>query len=651
MRTSWDHTECQNLKNALSKEWLETNGLGGYASSTIIGANTRRHHGLLVAALQPPGARHVLLSKLEDRVLVDGHESHLSTNLYSGTVFPHGFNIQNEFRLRPWPTFRYASTGFEIEKSLCLIHGENTLVAAYHNRNTTGTVTLAVRPLLAFRDFNKLAKRNDAARFAVERQGHIFSVQPYPALPRLYFRLAPAPSRADAKSDWYFRFTYPVDQARGFEFQEDLFSPVEFTFPIPAGQTVHLIATTETHDDTPAAEALLESERVRRQQYADRDPARSAMLASTDAFIAQRDGVGPTIITGFPWFADSGRGAMVAFPGVLLSTKRFDMARRVLATFARYCDRGLLPNSFSDDGKPSYNAADAPLWFIVAAWKLWKASRADDSIADLIPTLRDIVKHYQAGTRFDIYADDDALINAGKPGTQLTWMDVKLDAYIPTPRHGKPVEVNALWLNALLMLAEIEETIALDVTAAVTLRRYADRVAASFVKTFWCADGGYLYDVVQGNSRDASVRPNQIFAVSLPFTPLSSEQQASVLKIVTEQLLTPYGLRTLSPRHEKYARRYTGTRQQRDAARHQGAAWPYLIGAYADAFLRVRGDDKPQRKELLQLLQPLLKHLEDDGLGHISELFDGDAPQHPSGCFARACSVSELLRAYDLCRA
>ncbi len=648
MRASWDHTECHNLKNALSREWLETNGLGGYASSTIIGANTRRHHGLLVAALEPPGARHVLLSKLEERVVVDGHESHLSTNLYPGTVFPHGFNVQNEFRLAPWPVFRYAGADFEIEKSVCFVHGENTVVAAYRNRNRTGTLTLAVRPLLAFRDFNKLAKRNAAANVFVQHREGVLSVQPYAQLPRLFFHVSPC--ETDIKADWYLRFTYPVDEERGLEHEEDLVSPFELTFRLGGDETVYIAATIEPHATVNAVE-LLEREHQRRQQFADRDPVRAALRAAADTFLVRRGEDGLTITSGYPWYADSGRGAMVALPGLTLTTRRFDEAKRVLVTFAKYCDRGLIPNIFSTGGeKPTYNSVDASLWFVVAAWKYWKAGNDAGAMRELLPTLREITRCYNEGTRFDIYADADGLISAGGPGSQLTWMDVKLEGYVPTPRHGKAVEINALWFNALLMLAEIEEKIAGDTDAVAPLRKLSDRVATSFVKTFWFAAGGYLYDVVQGNNRDTSVRPNQIFAVSLPYSPLSAEQQQSVFRVVTEQLLTPYGLRTLSPQHEKYARRYTGTRWQRDAIRHQGTVWSHLIGAYADAFLRVRGNDKGQRRELLELLQPLLKHLEDTSLGSVSEMFDADPPHYPQGCPSRACSVAELLRAYELCR-
>jgi len=648
MRTSWDHTECRNLKTALSREWLETNGLGGYASSTIIGANTRRQHGLLVAALEPPGARCVLLSKLEEIVSVDGQQSHLSTNLYPGTVFPHGFNIQNEFRLQPWPIFRYAGAGFEIEKSICLLHGENTLLAAYHNRQPAGPWTLRVRPLLAFRDSNRLSHRHTTVDLSVERRDGVLSVKPYAELPRLFFHFSPC--EVNARADWYLRLTYPVDQARGFEYEEDLFSPFELIFRWSGADTVYVAATTEPVPSLNIRE-LLEAERRRRQPCAGHDPMRAALLTAAEKFLARRGKEGLTIVSGYPWFTDSGRGGMIALPGLTLSTGRFEEARRILNTFAAFCKRGLIPNLFPDGGdKASYNSVDASLWFIVATWQYWKACRNDEALRELFPVLRDIVRWYQEGTQFDIRADTDGLIHAGGPGSQLTWMDVKLEGYVPTPRHGKPVEINALWFNALLMLAEIEETIGKNPSAASELRQKADHLARRFVRTFWFAEGGYLYDVIQGDYADPSVRPNQIYAVSLPYSPLTLQQQQSVFQIVTEQLLTPYGLRTLAPQHEKYVRRYTGTRWQRDAARHQGTVWPFLIGAYADAFLRVRGHQKTQRRKLRALLQPLLDHLADAGLGSVCEMFDADPPHYPQGCPFSACSVAELLRAYDLCQ-
>jgi predicted glycogen debranching enzyme len=339
---------------------------------------------------------------------------------------------------------------------------------------------------------------------------------------------------------------------------------------------------------------------------------------------------------------------MIALPGLTLTSERYDVARKILLTFAQYCDKGMIPNVFPDAGEePQYNTVDASLWFVVSSWKYWKASGDDDGARQLLPALAEVAKYYKDGTRFDIRADDDGLITAGTPGTQLTWMDVKVYGYVPTPRHGKPVEINALWLNTLIMLAEMEEKLARNIHGAVILRKLADQVAGNFVKAFWFPDGNYLYDVIQGDFHDPTVRPNQIFAVSLPYSPLDKTQQKAVLDVVTEQLLTPYGLRSLTPKSDKYCPKYTGNRWQRDCAYHQGTVWAWLIGPYCDAYAKVNGTGKTQRKEIARIIQPLLDHLQEAGLGSISEIFDGNSPHRPVGCFAQAWSVSEVLRVYD----
>lgn len=645
MKTIYDRSECQNLKNALSKEWLETNGLGGFASSSIIGANTRRQHGLLVASLRPPVERRLLLAKFEERVAIDGHESAISTNLYPGTVFPHGFNIQMEFRLRPWPTFRYANNEFEIEKSVFLVHGENRVVVSYRCVRARTPLELKLRPLLAFRDYSALGKRNDDVNLTVDRHNGSLSIQPYKDLPRLYFYAKP--DAVDTKTDWYFRFTYPVEQERGLDFEEDLFTPFELTYRLAEGETTYIVASTE-HKNGVNPEELVERERRRRQEFErEANPIRQALLIATDSFIARRGKDNLTVLAGFPWFTDWGRDTMIALPGLTLTSERFDVARKILLTYAQYCDKGMIPNVFPENGEPQYNAVDASLWFVVAGWKYWKASGDDENTRQLLPALSDVIRYYKDGTRFDIHADNDGLITAGTSGTQLTWMDVNVDGYIPTPRHGKPVEINALWLNALLMLAEMAEKLSRDIQSAVILRKLADQVAGSFVKAYWFAEGGYLYDVIQGNFKDTAIRPNQIFAVSLPYSPLDKVKQKAVLDVVTAQLLTPYGLRSLTPKNEKYCGKYTGNRWQRDCAYHQGTVWPWLIGPYCDAYAKVYGTGKTQRKEIAKIIQPLLDHLGGAGLGTVAEIFDGNVPHRPVGCFAQAWSVSELLRVYD----
>jgi predicted glycogen debranching enzyme len=646
VRTTYDQNDCQNLKSALSKEWLETNGLGSFACSTIIGANVRRQNGLLVASLRPPVERYVLLSKVEERVVAGTQECHLSTNLYPGTVFPHGFNVQSEFRMRPWPTFRFVCHEMELEKSVCLIHGENTVVLSYLNSSARGPIELRLRPLLAFRDYNSLQRRNDTVDMTAELGNGVVSVQPYRNLPRLYFYTKT--DNVDTKADWYNRFQYPVEQERGLDFEEDLFTPFELTFKIPAGETIYIVVSTEKKTSVDASK-LLAAQRERRKEFEkEKDKTRQALLIAADSFITKRGKDFKSVLAGFPWFTDWGRDTMIALPGLTLTTGKFALAREILRTFAKYCDKGMIPNVFPDAGEtPEYNTVDASLWFVVAAWKYWRASGDAAGTKELLPALTQVIKAYRDGTRYDIHADEDGLISAGTPGTQLTWMDVKVDGYVPTPRHGKAVEINALWLNALFMLAEIEEKIAGDIQSAVILRKLADQVAGSFVKTFWNAAGNCLYDVVQGTARDATIRPNQIFAVSLPYSPLDAAQQKSVLDVVTKHLLTPVGLRSLARGEDKYCPKYTGNRWQRDCAYHQGTVWAWLIGPYCDAYAKVNGTGKAQKKELAGLLAGLIAHLEEAGLGSVSEIFDADPPHRPVGCFAQAWSVSELLRVYD----
>jgi len=462
----------------------------------------------------------------------------------------------------------------------------------------------------------------------------------------LYFYAKP--DSVETKADWYFRFVYPVEQERGLDFEEDLFSPMELSFRIPVGETVFIVTSTEKKSNVNP-EALVSAELARREQFArEKDPTRQALLIAADSFIAKRGKELTTVLAGYPWFTDWGRDTMIALPGLTLTSGKFDVAKKILLSFARYCDKGMIPNVFPDAGEtPEYNTVDASLWFVVAAWKYWKASGDDAGAKQLLPALSEVIKFYRDGTRYDIYADTDGLITAGTPGTQLTWMDVRVDGYVPTPRHGKPVEINALWLNALLMVAEMEEKLAGDIQSAVILRKLSDQVAGSFVKAFWYADGGYLYDVVQGNFRDPAIRPNQIFAVSLPYSALDKAQQKSVFDVVTKHLLTPVGLRSLARGHDKYCPKYTGNRWQRDCAYHQGTVWGWLIGPYCDAYAKVNGTGKTQKKEIAGLLSGLIAHLENQGLGNVAEIFDADSPHRPVGCFAQAWSVSELLRAYD----
>ena len=373
---------------------------------------------------------------------------------------------------------------------------------------------------------------------------------------------------------------------------------------------------------------------------------------AADQFIVKRQtnhNRGTSILAGYPWFADWGRDAFIALPGLLLSTGRFEEARSVLTAFAGAADEGMIPNHFDDRGDVHFNSVDASLWFINAAFQYLNATGDSKTfMQDLMPTIRWIIDSYRKGTRFGIHADSDGLITAGDSQTQLTWMDAKCGGVAFTPRCGKPVEVNAFWYNGLCWLAEFYAR--RDIENAKHYKSMADKVGVSFCKLFWNQSGGYLNDcILPDGSVDASIRPNQIFAVSLPFSPLSAEQQKSVVDVVQKQLLTPYGLRTLNAGDSRYKGQYTGPQQQRDEAYHQGTVWPYLIGPFVESFLKVNGFSRKSKKMAATFIQPLLEHLTKDGcLGSVSEIFDGDPPHTPRGCIAQAWSVAELIRAYYL---
>jgi predicted glycogen debranching enzyme len=615
----------------LEKEWLETNGLGGFACSTICGRNTRRYHGLLTAALKPPVERYVLLSKLEETLIVDGARFDLSSNFYAGAIHPRGDELLFEFRRDPWPVFVYRAGGVEIEKRLFLVHGENALVVEYELRTPHPGATLDVRPLTAFRDYHSTTHWNESLDRSVRFEEGIASVKPYASLPELH--IAHNARQARASGDWYYHFEYPFEKERGFEEEEDLFNPFELTFDL--SQTAAMVVSTERRHAGDAA-GLREAERSRRAAIAAGGP----LALAADQFIVAR-GDRKTIVAGYPWFTDWGRDSMIALPGLTLATRRFQDARDTLEEFAQSMDRGMLPNRFPDAGEvPEYNTADATLWFFESARAYLEASGDEAFVRDtLYEKLREALEWHVAGTRYGIRAEDNGLLRCGEPGVQLTWMDAKIGDWVVTPRTGMPVEIQALWYNALCVMADFAARFD-DPEMTDRASALAGRAKSSFLESFWNAELDCLYDVVDGDTKDASIRPNQIFAVSLPHTMLDGERAAKVVAVVERDLLTPMGLRTLSPNDPNYRGRYEGGVRERDSAYHQGTVWPWLIGPFIDAWKRVH----PGR-DASRFLAPLLAHLDDACLGQISEIADGDAPHTPRGCFAQAWSVAEALRA------
>ena len=639
---------CTNLDAALRREWLETNGIGGFASGTINGCNSRRYHGLLVAATKPPVGRFVLLSKLEETLIVNGRRFELGTNRYPGVVHPQGFQFLKQFRLDPFPTFRFRADGIEIEKTVFMVQGQNTTVIEYRisGINELIKAQMELRPLIAFRDYHSLTHENEAINGKIDEQTEHISVSPYPGLPSLY--LANNADSIGTTGDWYRTFEYDVERERGLDFQEDLFNPCVLRFDFHSSSTATVIASTEPQKMT-AAEEYRQRELLRRRDVTQQSPVADefvrALTAAADQCIVSRSDQ-KSVIAGYHWFGDWGRDTMIALPGLTLSTKRYDLARSILRTFSQHVDQGMLPNRFPDAGEtPEYNTVDATLWFFEAV-RAYLAYTGDLAFVrdELYAVLSDIISWHVRGTRFGIKLDSAGLLNSGEAGVQLTWMDAKVGDWVVTPRRGKPVEIQALWYNAICIMEEIASR--LDDSSA--RKRYNNMAALtkwSFNRLMWNEKGGYLYDVVNVGPPDASIRPNQIFAVSLRHSMLSSERARQVVSTVQEHLLTPYGLRSLAPGDPQYRGRYTGDGASRDGAYHQGTVWPWLMGPFITAYIKVNGGSDTARRQAQAWLTPLQEHLADAGLGHISEIFEGDAPHRPVGCIAQAWSVAEVLRA------
>jgi len=641
---------CRDLDAALRREWLETNGLGGFASSTIIGLNTRRYHGLLVAATKPPVGRFLLLSKLEETLFIEGQAFELSANRYPGVVHPQGFRYLKQFRLDPFPVFTYEIEGIEIEKSVFMIQGENSTVVHYelkknNHPESPKNLWLELRPLIAFRDYHNTTHENGAISRDVEERSDLASVSPYQGLPSLYL----AHNALDLRKtgDWYRNFEYDAERERGLDFSEDLFNPLVLRFDLRLRRQASVIASTEQRD--VAKVEYRESEITRRRNAKLSSPVEDdfvqTLAAAADQYIVSR-GDQKTVIAGYHWFSDWGRDTMIALPGLTLPTGKHEVARSILRTFAKHADQGMLPNRFPDAGEtPEYNTVDATLWFFEAA-RAYLAYTGDLEFVrdELYPVFADIVLWHVRGTRYGIKVDPSGLLSSGEPGVQLTWMDAKVGDWVVTPRRGKPVEIQALWYNALCIMEDLARHFG-DEAGQKRYRSMATLARWSFNRLFWNEPTGCLYDVVNGGPPDASIRPNQIFAVSLTHSMLSTERAKAVVEKVQEHLLTPYGLRTLAPSDPQYRGRYTGGPTERDGAYHQGTVWPWLMGPFISAYVKVNGDSEAARRQAAAWLAPLKDHLADGGLGHISEILDGDSPQRPCGCIAQAWSVAEILRA------
>jgi predicted glycogen debranching enzyme len=645
---------CASFEEASSREWLLTNGKGGFACSTLAGLNTRRYHSLLTAATQPPVGRMVLLSKMEETLMVDGKAVELSANQYPGVIHPQGYRYLKLFRLEPFPTFVFDVDGVELEKTIFMVQGESTTVVEYQVRNAAGrSVSLELRPLVAFRDFHSTTHENPAFNSEVQQKPGVASLQPYDGVPRLY--LAHNAGEVRTTGEWYRNFEYRVERERGLDYSEDLFNPLVLRFELSSSQSPSSSNPAATVVASTILRAAADAGQLRRDEIARKNAIAASvpggnefirqLVLAADQYIVDR-GEGKTVIAGYPWFSDWGRDTMISLTGLALVTGRFEVARQILLEFAASVDEGMLPNRFPDGGEaPEYNTVDATLWYFEAV-RAYLAYTCDYETVrgKLYPVLASIISWHLRGTRHGIHSDPTGLLAAGEAGVQLTWMDAKIGDWVVTPRRGKPVEIQALWYNAL----RIMEGLAQAFENEAERKRYsglAEVVKWSFNRLFWNPAAGCLYDVVNGGPPDASIRPNQIFAVSLHYTMLPPEWARSVVDVVEKELRTPYGLRSLAASDPRYVAHYGGDVRNRDSAYHQGTVWPWLLGPFLTAYLKVQGGGPEARKQAGEWMQAVERHLSEAGLGQISELFDAEPPYRPGGCFAQAWNIAELLRA------
>lgn len=657
MRFRFDKAACQNTRRALRKEWLLTNGRGDYAAGSILGCNTRKYHGLLV--VDTVHGRHVLLSALEESVLGGGKEFFFSTRQHPGLLYPHGHECQEAFCLDQWPRWTYRVGEARLDRELFLIRGESRLVLRYSLCGPADLppLTLRLRPLLACRPMHALTHANPQARGATTPVPHGFGVQPYASLPPLYFQVQRAAAPQDkavgeavftSGPDWCRQVEYFQEAERGFPSSEDLFIPGLLEIPLPPltrGVHVYLSAGVAPCTDD-LAELWAAESRARTKAHRAGGGLAGHLAQTGRQFCTATPQGAPQVVAGYPWFEAWGRDTCISLPGLTFEAGRTDFGLAVLTRLGKSLHHGLLPNMFAVDGNHAYNAVDAALWYAFAVQSFCRT--ADETGYAWVrehawPALLAIIRGYREGPGQGVYVDAHGLLHAGDARTQLTWMDAQVNGRPVTPRHGFPVEVNALWYNLLAFADSLARRFHASEPAGDALLR---DMRLAFLQRFWVPEGGgRLGDVWRESGLDKSVRPNQIFAVSLPYPILPEDFQAQVVECVRNKLLTPYGLRTLAPDDPAYCGRYAGGPEERDAAYHQGTVWPWLLGHYGDALLRTAWDVEGAVQGLLETLTPLYcDHLTDAGLGSISEVFDGSPPYAPNGCIAQAWSVAECLR-------
>ncbi len=628
------------------QEWLVTNGLGGYASSTVAGANTRRYHGLLVAAFNPPTDRRVLVSKIEEKLIAGDSAVALSSNAFPGVVHPQGFQYLTGFERDPLPRAFYQAAAARLSKTVFMVHGSNTTVVAYENTGEQA-YELELNPLFVARDYHSLFRADDYFDFYCRAAGdHALQIHAHYGAPPLYFRYTHGAFTSEPA--WFYQFEYERERYRGLDFQEDARSLGHLRLILAPGETAYLIFTTEADltEGDPAAWQAAEIERLAALRPGAGDVFFQDLALSGDQFLVRRQSSNAhTLIAGYHWFADWGRDTMIAMRGLTVALGKKEVSESIIRTFLQYLDGGMLPNRFPDQGEtPEYNTIDATLWLFVVLYEYDRQFGDQAFIEEVFPRLTEVLDAHRAGTRYQIHVTEEGLLFGGEELSQLTWMDARVGDYVVTPRHGCPVEVNALWYNALCIYAELGEKIGQAVEGE---KKQIKQLARTF-RQFFVNEQGYLNDLVIPNEFvDDAVRPNQIYAVSLPFSPLTQKEAKAVVAKVEETLYTDLGLRSLSPDHADFKPVYGGDQWNRDGAYHQGTVWAFLWGEYALAYLKVNKYDEKAQKQIRRKMEPLRRHFYEKSCLHgISEIFDGETPDTGRGCIQQAWSIGMLLKVF-----
>jgi len=659
---------CADVAAAEQREWLVANGIGGFASGTVAGSSTRRYHGLLFAALHPPAGRTLLVGGFDEVARVGDQAYELATHSWlSGAVAPEGYQHIANFRLEGViPVWTYHLGSARLEKRIWMQHGENTTFVHYTLLDSDSPLGLELKALVNYRDFhasthagsspNEWRMRVDPITSVSADAQNGVQVTAYDGATPFFLKSASA--ACEPQHVWYRDFFFPRERERGLDDREDQLLAAVFRARLAKGQSLTVVLSTDPNATLDGETALLQEQQRQSKILAAASSASSTSTASStsctslnqlllaaDQFVVNRPLPGEpqakSVIAGYHWFCDWGRDTMIGLPGLTLSAGRPEIAQAILVAFSRYVDGGMLPNNFPDSGgAPEYNTIDATLWYFEAIRQYVAATQDTATLKELFPVLQQIVAAHREGTRYNIHVDPaDGLLYGGGPGAQLTWMDAKIGDWVVTPRTGKPVEINALWITALETMAAFARKLGSDPEPYAQL---AATASGNFAK-FWNPDRNCCFDVLDspGIGNDASLRPNQIFAVSLEACPLSPAQQKAVVDTCAAHLLTPFGLRSLAPGEPSYTPVYSGSPRERDAAYHQGTVWPWLLGPFALAHYRVYQD----RNAALAFLEPLAKSIDIYGLGSLAEIFDADPPHHPRGCIAQAWSVAEVLRA------